>query len=341
MSDDNNENNVNNVCQHCHIVCKNKYVLQTHLTKSKKCLNLRGLDLTKKFICDGCRSVFCNNKNLSVHTDSCKEYALLNLRKELDTEYQNKIILLEKTLNDVKQTHYKTINIIEEKHEKDLSEQKQMFDKELLLQQKSFQIERSLLEKQIDRLQTSFENLSKEAINRPTTNTTNNNTVNHIRTILSTKHTLDNLKDEDLLLVFREYLTEDVLLGGQQAIAKICNEKIIQTKDDKMLLCCTDASRDKYKYMDNNGNVKEDIYARNFTSKIIKPLETVGQDVYENACASILDELDQLSVIEYGKKASLKNKEERLLHSLVDLKGIDCPNYNTKFLNELAILTKA
>ena len=108
-----------------------------------------------------------------------------------------------------------------------------------------------------------------------------------------------------------------------------------------MLLCCTDASRDKYKYMDNNGNVKEDIYARNFTSKIIKPLETVGQDVYENACASILDELDQLSVIEYGKKASLKNKEERLLHSLVDLKGIDCPNYNTKFLNELAILTKA
>ena len=26
------------VCQHCNVSCKNKYVLKTHMAKSKKCL---------------------------------------------------------------------------------------------------------------------------------------------------------------------------------------------------------------------------------------------------------------------------------------------------------------
>ena len=130
------------------------------------------------------------------------------------------------------------------------------------------------------------------------------------------------------------------MLGGQKALAKICSENIIHTTDDKMLLVCTDASRDKYKYMDDSGNVKEDVHARNFTKKIIKPLESVGQDVYDNACATIAEELENLSVIEYGKQASLKSKEERLINSLVELRAIDLENYNSKFLNELSILTK-
>ena len=78
----------------------------------------------------------------------------------------------------------------------------------------------------------------------------------------------------------------------------------------------------------------------NFTKKIIKPLESVGQDVYDNACATIAEELESLSVIEYGKQASLRSKEERLINSLVELRAIDLENYNSKFLNELSILTK-
>jgi len=92
--------------------------------------------------------------------------------------------------------------------------------------------------------------------------------------------------------------------------------------------------------MDEKGNVKEDIHARNFTNKIIKPLETVGQDVYDTACATIAEERENLSSIDYGKKASLRNKEDRLLNSLFEIKSIDRPEYNSKFLSELSILTK-
>jgi hypothetical protein len=345
-------------CEYCKISCKNKYILDSHLKKSKKCLSLRGLELDEKdkFICKGCNSVFSNNKNLNVHTSSCKDFALNKLSNELkekhekelldqQTKYEKELLgqqtKYEKELLGQQTKHDKELVVQQTKYEKELLDQKSKYEKELLeykcqleIQQNSFKI----IEKQLEYAQTSFENLSKEAINRPTSTTTNN-TINNIRTILSTNHTLDNLKEEELYNIFKENLTEDILLGGQRAIAKICNEKIIQ-KDDKMLICCTDASRDKYKYMDKDGNIKEDISARNFTNIIIRPLETVGQNVYENACANIEEEREQLSVIEYSKQASLNSKKTFLMNSMVDLRSINCPSFNSKFLTELAILTK-
>lgn len=316
------------VCQHCNVSCKNKYVLKTHMAKSKKCLELRGLTLSKKFMCNGCNSIFSNSTNLNIHFESCKEYSIYIIRSEM-----------EKTIFELKQTHFKAINELSERHEKELSDTKKQYEKEIAENTRNHEKEKQFLEKQLERIHTSYENVAKDAVNRPTTATTHN-TVNHIRNILSTDKTVDSLKHDDLVLVFRKHLTEDVLLGGQKALAKICSENIIHTPDDKMLLVCTDASRDKYKYMDDSGNVKEDVHARNFTKKIIKPLESVGQDVYDNACATIAEELENLSVIEYGKQASLRSKEERLINSLVELRAIDLENYNSKFLNELSILTK-
>ena len=207
--------------------------------------------------------------------------------------------------------------------------------------------EKAFLEQHLNRVQTSYESIAtsiaKEAINKPTTSTTHN-TVNNIRNVLSSKYTVDELDHDQLMLVFKKTLTEDVLLGGQPAIAKICSENIIQTDDSKMRLCCTDTSRDKFKYMDVSGNVKEDFQARHFTSKIIKPLEAVGQEVYDTACTNISEEqnaLESEQMPQYGRMSFLRNKEERLAVSLMELRSIDQPNHNSKFVNELAVLTKS
>jgi len=242
----------------------------------------------------------------------------------MSTEYQEKISILQKEMKD-------TISEMELKHSKSISDLKKNHLKETQM----FEKEKLFLEKQLERVQTSLEIVAKEAVNRPTTATTNVN----VRNILSTDKTVDSLDKEELLLVFQKYLTEDVLLGGQRSIAKLCTDNIIQV-DDKMLLVCTDTSRDKYKYMDSNGNLKEDFYARNFTNKIIKPLEEVGQTVYDTSLAEIAEQMEKLSCIDYGKKASLKSKGERLTNSLFELKTVDVQNHNSKFLNELSILTK-
>ena len=299
------------VCQFCDKKFKNKHILKSHLIRGKKCLEKRGLKLETLFICKGCNISIISNIALKEHQDTCKNCAIFIIRNE----YEEKILDLEKNISFIKQSHHNIINEMFQKYEIEINKTKNDHIKEILEIKNNHEKEKQFLEKQLERIQTSYENVTKDAINKPTIQ----NTYNNIRNILSTNQTIDDLKHDDLVLVFRKHLTEDVLLGGQKALAKICSENIIQTTDDKMLLVCTDASRDKYKYMDNNGNVKEDIYARNFTKKIIKPLESVGQDVYDNACAIITHELGNLSSVEYGKQASLKNKEERLINSLFEL----------------------
>ena len=151
-------------CQYCEISCKNKYILDSHLKKSKKCLSIRGLELDEKdkFICKGCDSVFSNNKNLNVHTNSCKEFALNKLSNELKEKY-------DKELLDQQTKHDKELLDQQTKHDKELLEYKCQLE----IQQNSFKI----IEKQLEHAQTSFENIIKEAINRPTT--TNNNTIEY------------------------------------------------------------------------------------------------------------------------------------------------------------------
>lgn len=321
-------------CEFCKTNCKNLYNLNLHLTKSKKCLKIRGLQLNTKYVCNGCNTMYSNNANLNIHKESCKEFALFQLEEKfkseidkLKEENQSLKQYNEKTIFDMKQHYEKVVLDMKQNYEKSISDIAQLHEKEKLF-----------LQKQLDRIHNSYDNIAKEAVNRPTTT---NNTVNNIRNILSTKHTIDQLLHDDLILVFKKSLTEDVLLGGQPAIAKICSENIVQTTDNKMLICCTDKSRDKFKYMDSNGNIKEDFQARHFTSKIIKPLEEVGQEVYDTAITTITEQKNELGPIEYGKKDSLNAREHRLAISLMELRGIDLTEYNSKFLNEFAILTKS
>lgn len=153
--------NETKICEHCNVSCKNKYVLSTHLSKSKKCLELRGLSLSTKFICKGCEGVFSNNKNLSVHTESCKEYSIFVIRIEMEkivSEYKEKILNMEKTITNLTEKYTKELFDTNKQHEKEMSNAIKNHDKEKLF-----------LEKQLERIHTSYENFIKDAVNRPTT----------------------------------------------------------------------------------------------------------------------------------------------------------------------------
>jgi len=322
------------VCEYCKLLCKTKYVLKAHLIRSKKCLKIRGLSLNNNFNCKGCHSIFATNSNLTIHQDSCKDFATLKIKED----FEEKIEILKRQNDELKISSEQSLEELRLSTEKTIIELKQSHEKSIFDLVQLHEKEKSFLQQQLDRIQTSYDTIAKEAVNRPTVT---NNTVNNIRNVLSTKYTLDDLLHDDLILVFKKSLTEDVLLGGQPAIARICSENIVQTSDNKMMICCTDTSRDKFKYMDSKGNIKEDFHARHFTSKIIKPLEAVGQQVYDTAITSITEQKNELSAIEYGKKDSLSAKEHRLAVSLMELRGIDLTEYNSKFVNEFAILTKS
>ena len=77
-----------NECNICKTIFKSKYNLKSHLTTNKKCLKLRGLELTSNFVCKGCNAPFVNNKNMNIHLDSCKKYIILKVKEEYDIKIQ-------------------------------------------------------------------------------------------------------------------------------------------------------------------------------------------------------------------------------------------------------------
>ena len=166
-------------------------------------------------------------------------------------------------------------------------------------------------------------------------------TINNTQNInLSTTYTLDSIEEEDLVALFKENLTSQIFMSGQQGLAKLCTDKIINTKDNKKLICCTDFSRKKFKYIDKSGNTKEDIEARNFVKRVGKPMKDAGKVVYDDMMSSLRHQQDCIKPEEYGKKENLISQSIDVMNKYTDIINVDDPNHNTRFTNELAILNK-
>jgi predicted nucleic acid-binding Zn-ribbon protein len=124
----------------------------------------------------------------------------------------------------------------------------------------------------------------------------------------------------------------------------MCTDHIIHTKDDKVLLTCTDVSRKKFKYVDENGNIKEDYDARAFMEKVIGPIKEVGQEVYENILSDVKyerEELeDKIDTESMDRKTSLHYKTDMAADCYRQIIFIDRLEDNNEFRTELAVLNK-
>ena len=249
-------------CEYCNLILKSKYILKAHLLNNKACLKLRGLEMNSKFTCKDCNLSFMSNINLNVHLEICKKKELSKhneeqnaLIKEQDIKLKEQDIKLKEQKKIIKDQELK-LKDQDIQHKKEILEMKDYNDKTI-----------KNLQAQLDKMFLTIEKL----IDKPTgtTITTNNN----IRNNYSDKYFLEKLTSEDLNKKCQNYLTEQVFFGGQKGIAQMCSDHIIKTKDNKVLLTCSDVSRKKFKYMDENGNIKEDYEARAFTEKVFEPIK--------------------------------------------------------------------
>ena len=341
------------ICKFCNSQFKTLYTLKTHENGSKKCLEKRGLKLETN-ICVGCNLSFFNKYNLKLHEDVCRHFLqhqhakeilekdklLSEFKEEQEKRYIELVQENEQKLADLTHKHEQKLADLTHKNEQKLVEFTQTNEKFLALLKEEHARQIADLKQQNDKLQENIQNLAREAINRPTTSSTTNNTVNNIRNNLSTQYTLDEIKAEELMELFRENLTEKVFMSGQKGLAKLCTDKLINTKDAKKLICCTDVTRKKFKYMDKKGNVIEDIEAREFVNKVTKPIKEAGRHVYDTMMSTISDERDHVREDDYGKKDRLVTQSFQVMDRYKDIINIDDTKYNTEFTNELAILNK-
>ena len=346
------------ICEFCQSTFKNKTNLKTHLNGSKKCLKSRGIKIESEYTCKGCNSVFMTKVNLSVHQESCKNYNVMIVSEN----FTNKIIDLEKINKDQTDIILKYEKIIKKnesiinQHEENIKDNNKVIidlkqnleknsikhDEHIKLQVKydelSKQHEKTIekLELKISQCDTFIQNLAREGSNKPTT--TNNTINNTIRNHLSPTFTIDKLEEKKLEETMREHYTEFDYFCGQRGLANFLFERVIKTPDEKMMICCTDTARKKFKILDMKGNLKEDIEARVLCEKLKIPTSVVTKEMYEKITNRIDEERKRLTQDDQSRKFKLIDDSMRAQQYYIDNMNFDDINYNGDFIKELCVL---
>lgn len=170
------------------------------------------------YICGGCNKGFNALYNYQRHQGSCQKFKI-NI---LSTTLENKINILSTTIEN------KNKNI--ENLKVQMSDMKESY------------------EKRITYLEDKLSGIAEKATSRPTTTTTNTNTIqiNQIIQNMGPLH-LDKINEHV------DKLTLDHHKLGAEGYAKFALEYPFKNK-----LVCTDASRNKFKYKNSNGDIVTD-----------------------------------------------------------------------------------
>ena len=343
------------ICTYCNSTFKNKTVLKTHLNTNKKCLELRGLSLKTNFICDGCNTMYISLKHLSIHQESCKEYQqfIINEKhqKELKEKLKEQELYYIEKLRKQDLENNKKLKEVKDIHEKELHEKELEYKEKLIKQEeklKETQTKYDYLQQQYNEVkeeckvrqnkyESVLERLALDAVNKPVSTTTNNNTVNNIRNVLSSTYTLEKLDEKELIEDMRKNYTENQFKKGQKGLAEYLYKNKLKTPDDKLMICCSDKSRKKFKILDSLGNIKEDIEARFLCEKIKGPVRVVSTEIFEK----IQDDISRqqnVDNISDSQQTKLLNDMEKVGEDYINIYKFDEHESNGEFINELSVL---
>ena len=104
-----------------------------------------------------------------------------------------------------------------------------------------------------------------------------------------------------------------------------------------MLLCCTDLTRHRFKYVDEKDEIREDVEARTFTQKVAGPTKEVFEKVYNNIQEDIEDKIVNKDN-EYDS-SFLSTKRAMANKTYSEIKDIDNSQKNSEYKKELSTLT--
>ena len=298
-------------CEFCDKIFSSKSNLTTHKNKAKYCISKRlghvSLCSNESHVpinhkCSFCDKCFTSRQVQLYHESRCVNKSIIDKTQK----YEEKILLLEDTIS-----------------EKD----KLLYSKDVLIEN---------LQKQVNNLQEQLTCVALEGVRKTTKITNNTNTTNNVTQILSPF----DLDQKAILSIIEKKLDETSFLNSQRGIAKFCVDNILKTEDGKMRMICTDPSRERFKYIDENGVIKEDIQARQFIEKIYPPIHQVGEKIHDNILEQCKSQHIKIAKGEDSTdKYMVKVKEDAAYNSWTDIRCMKHHNSNGVFRKELAILS--
>lgn len=312
-----------NKCQKCNKTFVTKYTLKKHIDKNI-CDELHQPTKEEKPIkIQICTSVRCdyktpNKSDLSKHLKTCKYIELDNI------------------INHIKQEHLTQINHLKQEHLVEIEHKNKEIE---ILRSKE-----EWMEKEQERMTSLLEKLiTKPAV---TNNTTTNNHIrgnnNNLQSFLAPPELYQQQVDPERIKALDHSLVEKHFWLGQKGIARLCAENIIKVTDEngdeKMLLCCTDAARKRFKYVDEDHQLADDMEARHFIDAVSEPIVTVCRKVYDGVVKKIED--DKKETEDAFDLNLLENKTNIAQQKFLEINDIRDHNRNSDYKNEMTILLK-
>jgi hypothetical protein len=335
------------ICEFCNTKFNSISSLKYHKETAKYCLKIQEKNLDNihyQYKCSDCEKSFLSRKHLDRHVDSCpkkNDEDLKKIEKELFekekefNEYKHK---KEQEFNEYKYKIEQEFNEYKHKKEQEFNEHKykietQLIEYKLLLSEKEKHI--SKLEELNEKANQTIADIAKQP--KTSMNTTNIKGNQNIQNILCDYKTYEEYTDRDRIIsIARTNDMEQYFWNGQKGIAKFCVDHIAKTKDGKMIICCTDPSRKRFKSINENNEVGEDIDARNFTKKIAEPIKEACKEVFDNIQRNIEYQIN--SDQQEHDSSFLSIKRGMAHEKYIEIRNIDDNNNNSEYRKEISIL---
>jgi hypothetical protein len=192
-----------------------------------------------------------------------------------------------------------------------------------------------------------FQDMVKDVVNRPAAviqhnEIANNTTHNSIKVTnyLTDFKTYAERTDPDFI---RKAARENMIqffMDGQNGLAQFVVRYIIRC-GKKLIICCSDSARKKFRFLNPDGVLQDDVEAKMLTSKLSVPIKQVAHEVYDIIC----ENLEAQKQAKIDQKAGfleidfLDRKIEFAHTQLWKIRDFDTDK-NSEFLNELAALLR-
>lgn len=202
------------------------------------------------------------------------------------------------------------------------------------------QAENDILRQELERAHK----MNEQAINRPTTiahNTTNNQQNVRITNYLTGNDVFTAQTHPQHVKSVLDKHFEAYFMDGQQGLARCLVEHIIKV-DGKLILVCTDTSRKRFRFVNADGKLAEDMKARMLCNKLGEPVREICHDVFERVLAKL--ESDKRLKMSNGSGAFeiafADKRREWAEQKFMEIRSFERDDDNTDFLNELAALLR-
>lgn len=134
---------------------------------------------------------------------------------------------------------------------------------------------------------------------------------------------------------------ESYLFDGQPGLARFVVDHIIRMSDGKLILCCTDPARKRFRFVDADKRLAEDMRAKMLCSKLSVPVREMCTDVFYRIIGKLNEEKRMKISTDVGAmEIDFLERKINVAHDrYIEIRSFDSDD-NADFLNELTVLLR-